>query len=384
MTLAPGASTSIAVNFAPTSAGAKSASLSIIHSGSNSPITVPLTGTGSTTTVPIGFGKSKLVGAILTNPTSLQFGPDGRLYVSEQEGLIKIYTVKRNAANNYAVTAVETITSIQSIPNHDDNGALNPSETTRSVTGLFVTGTAANPILYVTSSDPRVGAGPDGQDLNLDTNSGILSRLTWNGSAWVKLDLVRGLPRSEEQHASNGMALDTVNNVLYIAQGGNTNMGAPSANFALLPEYALSAAILSVNLGAIGNTTYDLPTLNDETRSGTTDANDPFGGNDGKNQAKLVPGGPVQVYASGFRNPYDVLMTQAGKLYSIDNGPNGGWGDVPLTGSGTPTTAATAGSATNSVHEPGDSLSDNLHLITGPGFLRRSSESHPRQHGEYL
>ena len=59
----------------------------------------------------------------------------------------------------------------------------------------------------------------------------------------VLQDLVRGLPRSEENHASNGLALDPVNNKLYIAQGGNTNMGAPSNNFALLPEYALSAAI---------------------------------------------------------------------------------------------------------------------------------------------
>src|SRR6185436_5489872 len=113
-----------------------------------------------------------------------------------------------------------------------------------------------------------------------------------------------GLPRSEENHSSNGLALDPATNTLYIAQGGHTNMGAPSHNFAMLPEYALSAAILSVNLNAIGNTTYDLPTLDDETRPGVNDSNDPFGGNDGKNQAKLVPGGPVQVYSSGFRNPY--------------------------------------------------------------------------------
>ena len=33
---------------------------------------------------------------------------------------------------------------------------------------------------------------------------------------------------------------------------------APSHNFALLPEFALSAAILKVDLTAIGNTTYDL------------------------------------------------------------------------------------------------------------------------------
>ena len=30
---------------------------------------------------------------VLTNPTSLQFGPDGRLYVSEQNGSINAFTV---------------------------------------------------------------------------------------------------------------------------------------------------------------------------------------------------------------------------------------------------------------------------------------------------
>ena len=58
------------------------------------------------------------------------------------------------------------------------------------------------------SLDPRIGAGPSGTDTNLDTNSGIVSRLTWNGSAWDKLDVVRGLPRSKRDHASNGMFLD--------------------------------------------------------------------------------------------------------------------------------------------------------------------------------
>ncbi len=74
------------------------------------------------------------------------------------DGLIKAYTVARNAASNtYAVTNTETIDLIQQIPNHDDNGALNPMVTTRLVTGLAVVGTAGAPILYVSSSDPRVG-----------------------------------------------------------------------------------------------------------------------------------------------------------------------------------------------------------------------------------
>jgi N-acetylneuraminic acid mutarotase len=360
VTLTPGQSTTINVIFSPTSDGAKSATLAISHSGSNDPLTVPLSGTG-VTSVPVGFGKSLLKNETSSLPTTLQFGPDGKLYVGQFDGTIKVYDVKRNGANDYTVTATQTISLVKNIPNHNDNGALNTSVNTRIVTGLLVTGTAANPVIYVTSSDPRIGAGPSGGDLNLDTNSSMLSRLTWTGSSWAKLDLVRGLPRSEENHSANGMALDIGTNTLYVAQGGNTNQGAPSNNFALLPEFALAAAILSVDLAAIGNSTYDVPTLDDEDRSGVNDANDPFGGNNGKNQAKLVAGGPVKVHAPGFRNAYDLVITSAGKMYTIDNGGNAGWGGVPVN-------EGPGGNCTNQINEPGTTDPDSLHLITGSGY----------------
>ena len=311
----------------------------------------------------ISFTTSVLQGESSDRPTSLQFGPDGRLYVSTQNGFIKAYTVQRIAPNNYSVTATETIGSVKSIPNHDDDGTLNPNETQRQVTGILVTGTATNPVIYASSSDPRIGGGNtrDQGDLNLDTNSGIVSRLRWDGSKWEKLDLVRGLPRSEENHAVNGMQLSPDGKKLYLAVGSNTNHGAPSNNFALLAEYALSAAILEIDLDAIGNTTYDLPTLNDEDRPGNPDAGDPFGGNDGKNQARLVPGGPVQVYAAGFRNPYDVLIAQSGKMYTIDNSGNAGWGDVPVN-------EGPAGVCTNDPNEPGITDRDTLHYVSGPGY----------------
>ncbi|HJQ80741.1 MAG TPA: malectin domain-containing carbohydrate-binding protein [Lacipirellulaceae bacterium] len=359
--LAPGQSTVVTVTYAPTSNASNSATLAIPHSGGNSPLSIALSGTGATQ-IPISFGKSTLAGTTnLDRPTSLQFGPDGRLYVSQQNGLIRAYTITRDGANDYRVVSEEIISLIQQIANHDDDGTPNSSVNTRLVTGLLVTGSAQNPVLYVTSSDPRIGGGSSGTDLNLDTNSSMVSRLTWNGSAWQRLDLVRGLPRSEENHAANGLQLDAAANKLYVAIGGNTNMGAPSNNFSLLPEFALSAAILVIDLNVIGNTTYDLPTLNDETRSGTSDPNDPFGGNDGKNQAKLVPGGPVQVFAPGFRNPYDLVITSQGRMYTVDNGPNAGWGDVPV-GEGP------GGTATNAPNEPGVTHGDGLHYITGAGY----------------
>ena len=287
------------------------------------------------------FTPSNLTGATINNPTSIQFGPDNRLYASQQDGIIKVFTITRNGSNSYSVTATQTITLINSIPNHNDNGALNTSVTTRQVTGILVKGTASNPIIYVSSSDSRIGGSSSG-DVNLDTNSGIISMLTWNGSAWVKMDLVRGIPRSEENHANNGLQLDPIGNKLFVTVGGHTNAGAPSTNFAYTSEFALSAAILSIDLNAInamstkgsGNTAYkyDLPTVDDPTRTNNpdgTDVNDPFGGNNGLNQAKVVAGGPVRIYASGFRNAYDIVITQARRMYTIDNGANQGWGGYP-------------------------------------------------------
>ena len=316
---------------------------------------------GLRATTKVGFGKSTVDGISSDNPTSLQFGPDGRLYVSDLFGKINIYTLTRSGANDYSVIATETLNHINAMVNHDDDGEVNKGIKGRLVTGLLVTGTANKPVIYVNSSDPRIGAGKSQTDTGLDTNSGILSRLNWTGSSWVKTDLVRGLPRSEENHIPNGLTLSADGKTLYIAAGGHTNAGATSANFAKLPEFALSAAILSVDLVAIGNSTYDLPTLDDEDRKGGNDKNDPFGGNQGKNQAILTNGGPVQVYAPGFRNPYDVVLTTQGKLYSIDNGPNAGWGDVPEK-------EGMTGNCTNAIQEPGDSHPDSLHYITGKGY----------------
>jgi len=331
------------------------------------------------------FNTSKLKGITLTSPTTLHFGPDGRLYVAQQDGTIFAYTIQKNAANDYQVISTETILLVKQITNHDDDGSENLAETDRQVTGILTAGTPSNPVLYVSSSDPRIGGGEGGGigDVGLDTNSGVISKLTWNGSSWDKIDLVKGLPRSEENHAVNGMQLDETNNILYLAMGGNTNAGSPSVNFTYITEYALAAAVLSIDLSMIENDfggSYDLPTLDDPTRPNTgpggSDLGDPFGGNDGLNQAKIVEGGPVQVYSPGFRNIYDLVLTKTAgvenRLYTIDNGPNGGWG-------GYPENEGTANVTNNYVPgEPGSqgpgmnddvvNNLDNLHLVSAPGF----------------
>ena len=200
--------------------------------------------------------------------TSLMYGPDGRLYASEYPtGAIKALTIQRNSATDYVVSAVETINGIQTMADHNDDGTSHTS-TDRQVTGLTVAGTASNPIIYVSSSDVRIGSGEGGGngDVGLDTNSGVITKLTWNGGSWDVVDLVRGLPRSEENHATNGLELTTINGTDYllVASGGFTNAGSPSTNFVYTCEYALSGAVLSINLDAIDA----LPPLSDNSGIG--------------------------------------------------------------------------------------------------------------------
>jgi hypothetical protein len=310
-------------------------------------------------TTGLRFAKGVVEGTGTTKVTTVRFGPDGRLYVGQQTGIIRALTLERLGPASYRVTASEAIGALVDLPNHDDNGVANPGVGGRQLTGIEVTGTAEQPVIYAVTTDPRMGGSPSGVVLPLDTNSGVLSRLTRDGGGWRRTDLVRGLPRSGENHAGNGLVLDQAGSRLYLAQGANTNAGAPSKEFAFVPEYALSGAILAIDLATIGDRTYDLPTLDDPARPGAADTGDPFGGAAGDNQARLVPGSPVTVYASGFRNPYDVVLTSAGRLYTIDNGANPGWGDAP---------EEAGGRCTNDPRPGGKRQEDTLHFVREPGY----------------
>ncbi len=337
----------------------------------------------------------------VNNGTALQFGPDGKLYVAEEDGLIKVYTIQRNGLANYAVNAAQTINLVQVIPNHNDNdGSAATATTTRQVTGIYVTGTAANPVIYVPSSDRRRGGGGSAADANLDTNSGVITRLTWNGTSWIAVDIVRGLPRSEENHDTNGLQVVNIGGTewLIVCIGGFTNAGSPSNNFAYITEYALSGAVLAINLTMLNtmpilndgsrNYIYNLPTLDDPTRANANgitdpdaagyngiDLNDPWGGNDGLNQSMLVQGGPVQMFAPGFRNAFDLVVTQSGHVYVSDNGANGGWGGYPLYEgnaslvsnnyrSGEPGSTGTDAAPNSSPFDPVVNNKDHLNLVT--------------------
>ncbi len=224
--------------------------------------------------------------------TSLDFGPDEKLYVLDLKGDIYIFSILRYVDSTltvrYDVINTEHIPLVRQIQNYDDDGTVHET-VLRQATGIEVTGTAEDPVIYVTSSDYRVNQIENNDyDSNLNTNSGTISRLKKVDGEWEKVDLIRGLPRSEENHATNGLIIDTAANMLYVAQGGHTNGGGPWFLFGYLTEYALSAAILSVDLNAIDTMpvlvdtfssqkyVYDLPTVDDPTRDNANGIEDPM------------------------------------------------------------------------------------------------------------
>lgn len=355
------------------------------------------------------FSKSSLDlnGKISLNmPTALDWGVDGRLYVTEVSGDVKVLTVAfgdpnpndgDNAASFY-VTEAETISLIKTIPNHNDDGSSSGSNS-REVTGIDVTAQFDEngaPVLvngkpavtvYVTSSDSRIGAGGGGGDTGLDTNSGIITRLTQTEDGWDAVDLVRGLARSEENHALNGLEViqeldengHLVSERLIVASGGNSNTGAPSNNFAGQQETAYSGAILEVDLDQLKTMEiktdggrqyiYDVPTLDDPSRAGAEDSNEPFGGNDGFNGGKIDPDGPVQIYSAGYRNSYDVEVTEDGRVWTYDNGSNNSWGGRPIGEAGdngsTTDKAQQAGYIATNLNNGDGNGSDTINLENG-------------------
>jgi large repetitive protein len=207
------------------------------------------------------------------NPTSMAWGPDGRLYVTELMGRIHAITL---GANNQPV-ADQVITTLGS----------------RLTLGITVDplSTPSDVILWVSHSSPSLNNGTP--------NSSAITRLSGAGFT-TRQDVITGLPRAKANHAVNSIHFGP-DGKLYIAQGGNTGAGAPNeanTEFGTMEEQPLSAAILVAD---VRSPSFDGSCHNPD---------DIFGS----------PPCDVAPYATGLRNTYDFVFHSNGSMYAPDNG----------------------------------------------------------------
>ena len=217
--------------------------------------------------------------AAIPMPTSLAFGPDGRLYVTS---LSAVHALTLSAGGRDVV-------DVQTIASDLDQ-----------VIGIAFDPTApASPVmLYVSRQDSSA----------TDGFEGTISRFT--APDWQREDVITGLPTSAPMynHLTNGIAFDPGGG-LYIAQGSASDggIGGPAGGAFYWPETPLSAAILTADLhapGFDGRITYDPP------------------GPPESDSVDLVSG-DVSVVAPGLRNPYDLVLHSNGLIYATDNGAMG-------------------------------------------------------------
>ena len=159
---------------------------------------------------PSGFGKGTLTGTSSGKPTALRFGPDGRLYVASSNGLIKAYTVARNERELLPRDRDRDDRPHPADPEPRRRRCGRRPEHHRSPAHRHDGHRHRRPTPSSTCRRATHGSGParPAACSTLDTNSGVVSRLTRSGSTWQRRDLVRGLPRSQENHATNTLVLD--------------------------------------------------------------------------------------------------------------------------------------------------------------------------------
>lgn len=224
------------------------------------------------------FSTGKVEGISLVQPTAMEIGPDGRIYIAELEG--RIIAVTLDEAGRTAIST-EEIASPDSF-NQILGMAFDPTATTPTlyVANNYINGTASSPF------------------------SNQIIRLSGQDFSNTEI-VISGLPVSGHNHGTNDLEFDEEGR-LFIAQGGTTSVGAAGDSadprWRDWDETPLSGAILLAPVNEpdfSGAVTYDSQDATSSTNQLT---------------------GDVVVFSPGHRNTYDFVIHSNGNFYSLDNG----------------------------------------------------------------
>ncbi len=216
---------------------------------------------------------------------SMAFGPDGKLYTTTVGQGIFRYDV-------------------------DANGDLSNEQALgfqgRAVIGLVFdkASTPTDPILWITHST----ANTENETAQWASK---VTRLSGSDLATVR-DVFVDLPRSQKDHLTNSIAYGP-DGRLYFLQGSNQAAGDPDGAWGNRGEKQLTAAVLRFD-------------PNSSQVQAALDSGSPINvrTSDGGSYNPFAPGAPLELYATGVRNAYDLVWHSNGHLYVPTNGTAGG------------------------------------------------------------
>lgn len=247
--------------------------------------------------VPIEF--VELASIPLLEPTTGEWGPDGRLYVGSLAGEITAITFDES----YNILDQETYLGVSALTNSDTLGiAFNPYDPPGEVS------------IYVGHAQLWAnGGGPFSGPSEYTGQVSLLSGPDFD----TPVPVITRLPASNHDHGVNGMQFDN-NGDLLVCMGANTNAGVKYPNMGDLPESPLSGAIVKAETSR--------PDFDGELGYVLSDSGVPNNDQVYGEEVDLAAGTHVGVHAPGMRNTYDLVLSTWGHLYATDNGPNGVFG----------------------------------------------------------
>ncbi len=246
--------------------------------------------------VNVNFIKSTVYGGSTANPgdpvSSLVISPDGNnLYATTLDGKLHRWNIADTSGN---LTNLETF---------------NPTQLAgRAIIGITFNPNDSNE-LWISHNDPIFPQ--PAEDFTGKISKLTLDPLTPAFDAEMK-DYVVGLPRAAKDHLSNSLAFGPTGK-LYMTQGSNSAMGARDSIWFNRDERLLTGAVLEID----PNRTAPVGGFNVQTENRGVDNYNPFAAN-----------APVNIYATGVRNAYDLLWHSNNHLYIPTNGSAKG-GNTP-------------------------------------------------------